>query len=501
MKYRLSQTSQIAVFAMLAIFASLLTSCASATPLPPTVTPTPLPPTVTPTPLPPTITPTPLPPTVTPIPVALLPSDWDNYNTDDGLADNTVTSIALAPDGSLWFGTNGGGVTRFDGENWMTYTAENGLPKTHYNHRDNYVYDIAVASDGALWFGTWGGVARFDGVQWKAYTKNDGLADSSVNAIAEMPNGVMWFGTDEGLSRFDGENWTTYTVEDGLPPVPPQSHFLENKVRSLAVAPDEALWIGTAGGVARFDGENWTTYTKHEGLAGNVVESISIAPDKALWFGSRDGGATRFDGEQWIVFSEFSGHVEEDKVFSIDFAPDGAAWLATDWGVYRIDPETLTSNPYTTWDGLPSESVSDILITSEGEIWLAGRYNAGVMHSTLIETQLLTEASTNEFTSQIQLIDSYLALWPDIPQAKLRELNHLKKALLTSDVNAIRSNAPRLEELWTKWARELALKGVSGLEYMPVKEGFFLLAEIWDADNINILDDFPSLKEYYEENK
>ena len=37
---------------------------------------------------------------------------WTTYTIKDGLAHDDVWSIAVAPDGGLWFGTEGGGVSR-----------------------------------------------------------------------------------------------------------------------------------------------------------------------------------------------------------------------------------------------------------------------------------------------------------------------------------------------------------------------------------------------------
>lgn len=39
--------------------------------------------------------------------------DYVKITTDDGLADNAVRAIAVAPDGALWFGTWDGGVSRY----------------------------------------------------------------------------------------------------------------------------------------------------------------------------------------------------------------------------------------------------------------------------------------------------------------------------------------------------------------------------------------------------
>jgi HEAT repeat protein len=79
------------------------------------------------------------------------PTGWTTYTTEDGLAGNRVEAIAVGPEGDLWFGSDGGGVSRFDGESWTTYTTEDGLA-------GNAVMAIAVGPEGDLWFGTGGSV-------------------------------------------------------------------------------------------------------------------------------------------------------------------------------------------------------------------------------------------------------------------------------------------------------------------------------------------------------
>jgi streptogramin lyase len=67
----------------------------------------------------------------------------------------------VAPDGALWIGVRGRGVFRFDGVSWTTPFP--GLAEP-------FVRSITVAPDGALWFSTDGGVSRFGGVIWTTYT-------------------------------------------------------------------------------------------------------------------------------------------------------------------------------------------------------------------------------------------------------------------------------------------------------------------------------------------
>ena len=162
-------------------------------------------------------------------------TDWTTYTTEDGLADNDVNAIIEDSSGNLWFGTWGGGVSRYDGTDWTTYTTEDGLA-------DNYVYATIEDNSGNLWFGTWrGGASRYDGVSWATYTAEDGLADDQVNAILEDSFGNLWFGTDRRVSRFDGMRWTTYAIEDGL---------ADNDVHAIVEDNSGTLWFGTSAGLS-----------------------------------------------------------------------------------------------------------------------------------------------------------------------------------------------------------------------------------------------------------
>ena len=51
---------------------------------------------------------------------------WVSYDVNHGLANNNVQSIAIDGSGNKWFGTYGGGISKFDGNNWTTFTAVDG---------------------------------------------------------------------------------------------------------------------------------------------------------------------------------------------------------------------------------------------------------------------------------------------------------------------------------------------------------------------------------------
>src|ERR1700747_318408 len=94
--------------------------------------------------------------------------------------------------------------------NIKSYTTKNGLANSIVNH-------IFLDSHGYLWFATQGGVSRFDGKNFVNYTSKQGLPGNDITFISEDAKGNIWIATNGfGVSKFDGEHFTNYTKKDGL---------------------------------------------------------------------------------------------------------------------------------------------------------------------------------------------------------------------------------------------------------------------------------------------
>lgn len=109
---------------------------------------------------------------------------------------NYVLTLVIDSDNNKWFGTWGGGVSRFDGKTWRNYTQSDGLG-------GNFVNALAFDSEGKLWAGTNGGASYFDGAAWKTFNEYDGLINNNVFAIAFDSRGNKYFGTWKGLSKME----------------------------------------------------------------------------------------------------------------------------------------------------------------------------------------------------------------------------------------------------------------------------------------------------------
>ncbi len=291
--------------------------------------------------------------------------NFTNFTSDDGLALDAISCSIMDRLGNLWFGTFGGGVSRYDGKTFTNITVAHGLA-------NNQVLSMAEDKMGNIWFGTFGsGVCRFDGSTFTTFTTKHGLANNTILSIAQDKTGKLWFGTGGGgVSNYDGKNFKTFSTTDGLG---------NNTVMSIAEDKTGNLWFATiGGGVSRYNpstAKPFMTYTTEHGLASNVV--ICICPDRAgnLWFGTYGGGTSRYDGKQFTAFSNMHG-LANNQVVNIAEDRSGNLWFCTEGGgVSRFDGRTFTS--FSATQGLASNAVKTITEDRLGNLWF-GTFGNGV---------------------------------------------------------------------------------------------------------------------------
>jgi len=156
---------------------------------------------------------------------------WASWTSKDGLGKKNTEKLSTSPNTGL--GTRSRhDLSVFDSGGAATYNTD-------------YVFAVHVDNqDDQVWFGTWGGGAsKFDGQKgWVSMSESDGLAGNIVYSIAQEKSGVLWFGTNNGLSRYDGKEWVSYNTSNGL---------IGTNVFAVEVTPNNDIWVGTKGGVTR----------------------------------------------------------------------------------------------------------------------------------------------------------------------------------------------------------------------------------------------------------
>jgi ligand-binding sensor domain-containing protein len=254
-------------------------------------------------------------------------SSWRNFGRAEGLAGNHVYAIREDSHGRIWCGcapkpdtlVQEGGVSVYDGEQFENFTSDrvqgHHLGGGNSELCDNRVYSIVFDLHGRAWFGTkGGGVSRYDGKVWKTFDVTSGLPVNEVGdgAAAVDHEGKVWFGLrGGGACRFDDDSLQIFTMTDGL---------AGNFVYAIQSGPDHRLWLGCSpdpqqvkreGGVSVYDGRSFLNYTsdyaggKHVGggnssLADNRVYAIVFDGEGNAWFGTKGGGVCRLAREAFM---------------------------------------------------------------------------------------------------------------------------------------------------------------------------------------------------------
>ncbi|MBI2925265.1 MAG: response regulator [Verrucomicrobia bacterium] len=334
---------------------------------------------------------------------------WRNYKTRDGLPHNIVCGIDPdAETGNLWL-VGGGGLTRFDGGECVTFTAATGVSNTmirsmlrdpkgvfwlgtesglvRYDSKTGQVKKftqsdgllsnmiLALARDASdrIWVGCWpDGVSRLDGTQFTNFTVADGLGAGGAYAIVSEPDGVIWFGTWGGASRYDGTRFQNFTVADGLP---------DNTVTGIYRDGHGSLWFGTRRGFSRFDGKSFANVRGTEDLSWpGYLRAIHRDADGVMWFGAGTwtpvgGGVWRYDGKSLVHFGKEDG-LPADSILDIQSDSDGAIWFACWGGLARYDPKTFVN--FTEADGMADRSVRRIHAAPDQTLWFGGFTRGGI---------------------------------------------------------------------------------------------------------------------------
>jgi len=305
-------------------------------------------------------------------------AQWTKYtdkNTSKYFSNNQINAIAIDHQGNKWFGTELG-LTKFDGQNWTTFTTTNGLVK-------NIVNCITVDALGYLWIGTNGGISKYDGQYWANYTSKN------VYSVAVDTKGYKWFATEEGILMFTGSSWYNYTYNYGL-----------DYVRATAVAIDSIgnKWFGydAFGGLRKMNNDTWNLYND-DILYFNRINSLA-ADSKGIWVGTNGGGALKIEGNKMTTYN--SNLLSSNYVNCIAVNSDDSKWFGTSLGVAYCDKDGFWGIYNTTNSGLVSNTVNAIAIDKQKHIWFGTDIGAsmydGVNWKTYSNNDRLASGEVND---------------------------------------------------------------------------------------------------------
>ncbi len=273
-------------------------------------------------------------------------------DVDQGLSFPYIYTVLEDKRGDLWFGTDGSGISKYNGTSFVNYSVKEGLSS-------GTVISMIEDRNGNLWIGTHNGVTKFDGKNFTQFTEKEGLSNRNVSSIIEDKKGNFWFGTEGGgVTKFDGEHFINYTTKEGLP---------GNFILTCTEDKNGNIWFGTDKGAARFDGNTFTHYTSKDGLPGDYISVIMEDKKGNIWFGSHGQGISQFDGKKIRTFSEKDG-LSGANVLSMIEDHAGNIWIGTFNGLIKFDGKSFTF--FKQEQGLTKNKVLKIIEDKNDNIWI-----------------------------------------------------------------------------------------------------------------------------------
>ncbi|MEN8153854.1 MAG: two-component regulator propeller domain-containing protein [Acidobacteriota bacterium] len=306
--------------------------------------------------------------------------NFRNYGIEHGLAKSHVTAIIEDSGGYKWFGTNGEGVSRFNGLNFESFGKMRGL--VH-----EVVTSILEDSNKNIWVGTHSGVHVLDGSKFKYMTPANGFPATPVTVILERKNNEIWFATkSEGIIiNKNGKNLRLNT----------DSGFIDNEILSLYSESNEITWIGTGKGLIKHSG-NTSVKINIPGLSKNsAIQYIKIDSLNRLWIGS-SGGLFFRNKNRWKKFTLLDGLLNEN-IHTIHEGSDKTIRIGTDKGLSVFKNGRFIT--YTTKEGLVNNYVTQIIEDSEKNFWIGT--NGGV-------TQILPCLPVTSYTTTNNLKNNFV---------------------------------------------------------------------------------------------
>ncbi|MBI5292177.1 MAG: protein kinase [Chloroflexi bacterium] len=296
-------------------------------------------------------------------------ANWDSYAEPTGeLPSYTMFGVAEDAEGKLYFGSETGGLVRYDGSEFLTWPVPNVPSQAAFGH-------ILSAPSGELWFVQLYGdnLDRLDPSS-ETWSPLMGLPCSCV-PLAFDSGGSLWAGEyNAGLWLIAADNSTTrFAAEQGMPS--------EATVRLVAFAPDGSVWAGSDKGVAVIqNGKVSEVITAASaGLAGDSINALFAGADGSMWVGTDGGASRRTPDGRWEHYGLGSPFSYTLAVTDIAEDNSGAVWIATSGdGAYRLadgkwqrfaprDPAGVA---------LPSTYVNSVTVAADGSVWFGTQSGA-----------------------------------------------------------------------------------------------------------------------------
>ncbi len=345
------------------------------------------------------------------------------------IQDNTLQSIYIDDDATMWVGTYKNGVAYYSEStykfrniaigdictitedhqgNYWCGSNDSGIvvynPFTHssrrYNTRNSALQSEVVVSsccarDGSMWFGTYnGGLSHYQNGKFITYRKkNGGLANDNVWSIVEDKKGNIWIGTlGSGVQMFDHNTgiFTTYNVAN--------TGIASDFIASLCWDCHGNLVVGNSGNFSVMDirTKKFTHYKSTRSgklFSDPSVQQIFVDSRGLIWDGTCSGVNVYDPLTDQLKIIDINDGLYGSVVCSIIEGNDHSIWLASGTGISNVKVIKIGGRwrfkvySYNDKDGLQARQFNQrsIFMTRDGKILIGGQDGVDIVDSKRIK--------------------------------------------------------------------------------------------------------------------
>lgn len=295
------------------------------------------------------------------------------YTTKDGLLSNRVTGISQDPSGYLWVSTFEG-LSVFDGQTFRNFTATESLSTS-------VVWSVcaSAAAPGTIWLGTdEGGLTRYRDGAFSTLHLSDSLRRDVITSINEDPDGTLWCVTNASLDIVRGNSVTSVILRT------PSANF-SNIVRT----PDGAHWLAIDRTLYSFSPQGRQTGAMVLPAGDSAaLDNLFADADTTLWACGTDGSMFHCRGGGILGSRRV---VSRDALIACLDDRQGTLWIGTASALLKITKSRFDTDPFqrlSSSSGMPVDMVSPVLMDREGDLWGA-TWNHGLFNLSEQSTVLI----------------------------------------------------------------------------------------------------------------
>ena len=334
---------------------------------------------------------------------------WQEFTTENGLADSVIAKTQVDQEGSLWLSPLGLGIWRWRGyDNVESWTRAQGFISQK-------VWNIVRDHENRLLVGTERGCQMLDEAAARVVAcPFAGLPQVEVITLSVDPKGGVWWALENSelwvipphekrahLVKFpdaqvavsniyfdrSGTGWVVgYT--DGLYRLDPATEQLqkvdlphpETRVYDITQDRNGTLWVAGSGGFFRLSEDHWA-FVPVPNADGNlaVYNSVVATPDGAIWASNFGKGLLHAQGSN-LEHREWAKPdvLANAEVYSVRADQRGRLWASSDQGAIIYDGQSWIR--FDADDGLAGNDTEAFafLSDSDGSAWIGTA--AGMTH-------------------------------------------------------------------------------------------------------------------------